>query len=170
MAIQTLSPADALAMTASGARLIDIRSLDEFKRAKAKGAQNKPLDTLSDLAGEQPVIFMCKSGMRTGANAAKLEAACSGQAYVLEGGLDGWKSAGLPVEEDSSQPIEIMRQVQITAGSLVLIGVLLGSLVSPLWFGLSAFIGAGLTFSGVTGSCGMAKMLSIMPWNRRALA
>ena len=58
------------------------------------------------------------------------------------------------------------RQVMIVAGSMVLAGVLLGISVSPLWFYLSAFVGLGLVFSGVTGFCLMAYMLKRMPWNR----
>jgi rhodanese-related sulfurtransferase len=113
------------------------------------------------------VIFLCRSGMRTAANADKL-AACCGEGYLLEGGLDGWRQAGLPVEEDRKAPLEIIRQVQIAAGSLVLIGVLLGFLVAPAWFGLTAFVGAGLVFAGATGWCGMATLLARMPWNRRS--
>ena len=78
--------------------------------------------------------------------------------------------ADLPVEEDRSQPIEIMRQVQIAAGSLVLLGVILGLTVAPGWFALSGFVGAGLVFAGTTGWCGMAYLLAIMPWNRQAAA
>jgi hypothetical protein len=58
--------------------------------------------------------------------------------------------------------------VQITAGSFVLLGVLLALLVSPWFVLLSAFIGAGLVFSGVTGTCGMARALMLMPWNKPA--
>ena len=61
-----------------------------------------------------------------------------------------------------------MRQVQIVAGSLVLAGVLLGWLVSPMFLGLSAFVGAGLAFAGISGFCGMAKLLAFLPWNRPA--
>jgi hypothetical protein len=32
---------------------------------------------------------------------------------------------------------------------------------------LSGFVGAGLVFAGVTGFCGMARLLALMPWNRR---
>ena len=68
---------------------------------------------------------------------------------------------------DRAQPLEIMRQVQIAAGMLVLAGVLLGVFVAPAFLGLSAFVGAGLLVAGVTGWCGMANLLRIMPWNRR---
>ena len=58
-----------------------------------------------------------------------------------------------------------MRQVQIVAGSLVVLGVLLGSLVSPWLYALSGFVGAGLVFAGVSGTCGLASLLRLMPWN-----
>ena len=63
-----------------------------------------------------------------------------------------------------------MRQVQIAAGSLVLLGVLLGFLWRPEFYALSGFIGAGLLFAGITGWCGMAKLLVVMPWNRQGAA
>jgi hypothetical protein len=115
------------------------------------------------------VIFHCRSGARTAANAQRLAAATDCQAYLLEGGIDAWKKAGLPVAIDRRQPIEIMRQVQITAGSLVVLGVVLGLLAAPAFLALSAFVGAGLVFAGVTGWCGMARLLALMPWNRRTL-
>jgi rhodanese-related sulfurtransferase len=167
-ALKTLTPAEARQLVESGARLVDIRNPDEFARARVPGAGNRRVDSLTRVHGEAPVIFLCRSGMRTAANADRL-AACCGEGYMLEGGLEGWRQAGLPVEEDRKAPLEIMRQVQITAGSLVLIGVILGFLVSPAWFGLSAFVGAGLVFAGTTGWCGMATLLALMPWNRRAV-
>jgi rhodanese-related sulfurtransferase len=166
-ALKTLTPAEARRLVESGARLVDIRNPDEFARARVPGAENRPVDELTRVHGEAPVIFLCRSGMRTAANAGKL-AACCGEGYLLEGGLEGWREAGLPVEEDRTAPLEIMRQVQIAAGSLVLIGVILGFLVSPVLFGLSAFVGAGLVMAGTTGWCGMAHLLALMPWNRRA--
>jgi rhodanese-related sulfurtransferase len=108
--------------------------------------------------------------MRTDANAAQLASASPCQAYLLEGGIEAWRKAGLPVIDDAKAPLEIMRQVQITAGLLVLTGVILSLTVAPAWIGLSAFVGAGLTFAGATGWCGMAKLLAVMPWNRRAAA
>ncbi len=86
------------------------------------------------------------------------------------GGLDAWKKTGLSVDVDTKQPMEIMRQVQISAGSLVVIGVLLGASLHPAFYALSAFVGAGLVVAGVTGFCGMARFLALMPWNRAAKA
>lgn len=60
-----------------------------------------------------------------------------------------------------------MRQVQITAGSIVVTGAILAATVNLAFIWLSGFIGAGLVFAGSTGWCGMAKMLAVMPWNRK---
>jgi O-antigen/teichoic acid export membrane protein len=74
--------------------------------------------------------------------------------------------AGLPVRIDRSRPIEIQRQVQLAAGSLVLLGVVLGLTGHPAFYAVAGFVGAGLVFAGLTGWCGMAKLLGRMPWNR----
>jgi rhodanese-related sulfurtransferase len=154
--------------------LVDIREPDEFARRHVKGALSRPLSAfeaahLKIEAGKE-VVFTCKSGMRTNANCERLAGSVDGAAFILEGGVDGWAAAGLPVVEDRKAPLEIMRQVQIAAGSLVVAGVALGFLVHPAFFGLSAFVGAGLTFAGATGFCGMARLLALMPWNRAARA
>ena len=86
----------------------------------------------------------------------------------LEGGIPAWQQAGLPVRRLKNAPLPLMRQVQIGAGSLVLLGVLLGTFVAPGFYGLAAFVGAGLVVAGVTGFCGMANILAVMPWNKRA--
>ncbi|WP_313535199.1 rhodanese-like domain-containing protein [Sphingomonas sp.] len=172
MTLLPLSPADTCAAIKAGAQLVDIRGADEHARLRIPGAIHLPLDRIGDLACEGgPVIFHCRSGMRTAANAAQLRAAAGpAPAYLLAGGIDAWRTAGHPVLADRSQPLDIMRQVQITAGALVLAGVLLGLFVSPHFFGLSAFVGAGLMFAGLTGWCGMANLLRLLPWNRRAPA
>jgi len=154
--------------------LVDIREPDEFARRHVRGAISQPVSTLEighlKIEPAQDVIFTCRTGMRTNANCERLAAVVDGPAYVLEGGVDAWAAAGLPVEADRKAPLEIMRQVQIAAGSLVLAGVALGFAVHPAFFGVSAFVGAGLAFAGATGLCGMARLLAIMPWNRRAPA
>jgi hypothetical protein len=63
--------------------------------------------------------------------------------------------------------MSLERQVRIAAGSLVLLGVALGAFVSQWLYGLSAFVGAGLVFAGLTDTCGMGMLLARMPWNRR---
>ena len=150
--------------------LVDIREADEFARSHITGAHSQPLSTWEkahlSVDPDADVIFTCRSGMRTAGACDRLAVRVNGDAFVLEGGLDAWAKAGLPVATNADAPMEIMRQVQIAAGSLVLIGVVLGFFVSPAWFGLSGFVGAGLTFAGISGFCGMARLLMLAPWNR----
>lgn len=150
--------------------LVDIREPDEFARRHVRGALSRPLSSFEQahlkVEPGKDVVFTCRTGMRTGANCQRLATVVDGPAYVLDGGVDAWAAAGLPIEEDRKAPLEIMRQVQIGAGSLVLAGVALGFAVHPAFFGLSAFVGAGLGFAGVTGFCGMARLLALAPWNR----
>ena len=154
------------------ALLIDIREDDEFARRHIVGSVSCPLSRFSTAALPErsgvDLVFLCRSGMRTAANAGRLAASLARQGYVMEGGLDGWADAGFAVEENRKAPLEMMRQVQIAAGVLVLIGVGLGWLVAPGFFALSAFVGAGLTFAGISGFCGMAKLLAVLPCNRPA--
>ena len=169
MSLKTLTPEEAKALAARGAVVIDVRDADEFAREHIPGARNEPLSALGagPAAGNADiVIYHCKSGMRTKANAPRLAAARACEAYILEGGIEAWKSAGLPVAIDKGQPLELMRQVQIAAGSLVVIGVVLGAALHPAFYLLSGFVGAGRVFAGVSGFCGMARLLTVMPWNR----
>ncbi|WP_395443896.1 rhodanese family protein [Caulobacter sp. UC70_42] len=166
-----LKPDDAAErLAARRAILIDIRESDEFARRHARGALSRPLSTLDTqglgLPDAREVIFTCRSGQRTGAHGERLAGACGPAAFVLEGGLDAWGAAGLPLKIDAKAPLEMMRQVQIGAGLLVLLGVALGLAVSPLFLGIAGFVGAGLTFAGATGFCGMARLLALAPWNR----
>jgi len=85
---------------------------------------------------------------------------------VLEGGIDTWKQHGHPVQVGQTQVWAMDRQVRMVAGSLVLLGVLLGVWVHPGFYYLSGFVGAGLVFSALTDTCGMAMLLAKMPWNR----
>jgi rhodanese-related sulfurtransferase len=172
--LKTISPeAAATLLRQGGATLVDVREPDEHARERIPGARNLPLSTLEEaelaVHDGKPVLFHCRSGARTQGHAQRL-AAKAGlcEAYVVEGGLEAWKRAGLPVAQDRRQPLELMRQVQIAAGSMVVVGVLLGALVTPAFYALAGFVGAGLVFAGVTGTCGLARILRLMPWNRAA--
>jgi rhodanese-related sulfurtransferase len=173
--LQAISPQRAAELVRAGAVLIDVREADEHARERIPGAQHHALTRINAGTavrdGDDVLIFHCRSGARTRGHAGTLAGASqSCEAYILDGGLEAWKKAGLPVTLDRSQPIDLMRQVQIAAGSLVLIGVLLGVLVAPPFYALSGFVGAGLLFAGISGFCGMARLLALMPWNRRVMA
>jgi len=150
--------------------LIDIRETDGHAREHILGARLAPVSAIDahdfDRDHDKIAVFHCKSGMRTQANTARLLAKGFRESYYLAGGIEAWKAAGLPVHTNKNAPLELMRQVQITAGLLILTGVVLGWFVNPGFYALSAFVGAGLTFAGATGWCGMALLLKAMPWNR----
>ncbi len=102
MSLSTIDPAQAKGLIDRGAILVDIREANEFARERVPGARNLPLSILGEVesVGANAVIFHCKSGMRTRTNARRLAAAAGGTAYILEGGIDAWKRAGLPVASD----------------------------------------------------------------------
>lgn len=171
--LKRLSPAEAAELLKDQqALLVDVREPDEHARERISGAICLPLSSWDEsevVSG--PLVFHCRSGARTNANAQRLaRKAGGGECYFIEGGLDAWKKAGLPVELDRRRPIDLMRQVQIAAGSMAAVGTLLGVLVSPWFLVVPAFVGCGLTVAGLTGFCGLGRVLMLAPWNHSALA
>lgn len=154
--------------------LVDVRTPAEHRAVHATGATNIPLDTLdkktcASLCGDhegRKVYLICKSGQRAKMASERLAAAGMGEIVLVEGGTDGWVSAGLPVERGAAT-MDLERQVRIAAGSLVAIGVLLSLFVHSYFVYLSLFVGCGLVFAGVTNTCAMGMLISKMPWNRR---
>jgi rhodanese-related sulfurtransferase len=172
--VQDVSPSEVKSLLDTGEiTLIDVREPAEHAAMRIAGAKIVPLSKFDPqqlpggIAGASRVILHCRSGNRSAKAAQLLLDAGASEVRQLAGGILAWQQAGLPVEKDPKAPIDVMRQVQITAGSLVMLGVALGWFVSPWFFILSAFVGAGLAFAGITNTCGMAMMLSKMPWNRR---
>ena len=157
-------------VTSGKAVLIDVREPDEWIKEHVPEAHLVPLSGFNpdDFPRDHDkiAVFHCRSGGRTEAAAPQILQTGFRKVYQLEGGLQGWRDAGLAVNENDKAPISIMRQVQITAGSLVLLGLVLAVLINPWFAALSAFVGAGLTQAGLTGTCAMASLLKHMPWNR----
>lgn len=152
------------------ARLVDVREADELAALRIPGTEAAPLSIISwmDLrpaTQEFPIIFTCNSGRRTTQNSDLLQRLAGGPAWQMEGGTSAWAKQGLPTET-SKKTLPIFRQIQIGAGSLMLLG-LLGSLIWTPMLWLSAFVGCGLIFAGVTGFCGLGLLLSAMPWNKK---
>lgn len=156
--------------------LLDVRSPAEFRRLHVAGARNVPLDRLDPeslltqlrrdgLQHGDELYLICQSGQRARRAAEQLRHLLPG-VQVVDGGTQACVTCGLPSEQAASDVISIQRQVQIAAGSLVLLGVALGTWVHPGWYGLTAFVGAGLTFAGLSDTCAMALLLARMPWNR----
>ncbi|WP_271103564.1 rhodanese-like domain-containing protein [Pseudomonas tohonis] len=155
--------------------LVDVRSPAEYRAGHIAGARNEPLGNLDParlaerLRGEglgsgDELYLICQKGQRARQAAERLSALLPG-VQVIEGGTDACLACGMP-REGSGGGLELQRQVQISAGSLVLLGVVLGTWLHPGWYLLSGFVGAGLTFAGLSGTCGLALVLARMPWNR----
>jgi len=96
----------------------------------------------------------------------KLDSGQHSELIIIEGGLNALKAAGAKTIIGSKKTISLERQVRIAAGALTLLGVVLGFTLSSSFFALSAFVGAGLMFAGITDTCGMGMVLARMPWNR----
>lgn len=156
------------ALDRNEALVVDVREPGEFAREHIAGAQSFPLSSFdpSRLPRDRRIVLCCQSGARSGRALSQIEAAGLTDVAHLDGGLSAWKAAHLPTSIDITQPISIMRQVQITAGSLALLGAILAALVSPWFILLSGFVGAGLVFAGVTDTCMMAMLLAKLPYNR----
>jgi glyoxylase-like metal-dependent hydrolase (beta-lactamase superfamily II) len=166
----TIAPADlqALRQEQRDTVLLDVRSRLEFESNWIDGAANIPLEELDarldELPEQREVVVVCRTGVRA-TIAAEALARGGRRARVLEGGMQAWRRARLPMGEGRRR-LPVDRQVQLIAGSMVLTGVALGTLVNPWFLSIAAFFGAGLTFAGATGTCGLALVLFKLPWNR----
>ena len=156
-------------------RVIDVRTPGEFGNKRISRSLNIPLNAfgeeISELTTDDekglPLCIVCQSGVRAEKASKMLSADQFESVFLLAGGLDNWVHEKLPVEKDAREVIPLDRQVRITIGTLILIGTAACYFLEDTrWLLAPAFFGAGLVFSGVTGFCGLAKILSVMPWNR----
>jgi len=173
MTLATISAKELHDQIASGksVELVDVRTPVEFREVHVTFARNIPLDQLDAAkvasgrnGSTGPLYMICRSGSR-GKQACEKLAAAGLNVVNVEGGTLAWDQAGLPVVR-GKKAISLERQVRIAAGLLVLTGATLGYFVHPYWIGLAAFVGAGLTFAGITDTCGMGMMLAKLPWNQ----
>lgn len=171
---KSISPRQLAELHASGRAmdLIDVRTPIEFRELHIPFAKNVPFDRLDpnqvatgrEGSRDEPLYVICLSGGR-GRKACERLASAGLIAVNIEGGTQAWAAADLPVVR-GKKAISLERQVRIAAGSLVLVGCTAGYFMHPLGYALSAFIGAGLVFAGITDTCGMGMLLARMPWNR----
>lgn len=149
-------------------KLIDVRSAAEFSIGHIPGANNVPMEQVESRAadiGNGPVILICEAGKRASIVAGWLEG--KQPVSILTGGTAAWRKAGLPLVSCAPCRWTLERQVRLAAGIIVLAASLLAIFVNPAWLYLAMFVGAGLTFAGITNICGMAALLGRMPWNRQ---
>ena len=174
MTVITMSPHKLAELCKEGKKidLIDVRTPVEFREVHVEIARNVPLDRLDPAAlmqarngsADEPLYILCRSGSRGQQACEKFLTAGFANVVNIEGGTLACIEAGLPVVR-GKKAISLERQVRIAAGLLVLLGAGL-AFVHLAFIGLSAFVGAGLVFAGITDTCGMGMMLARMPWNQ----
>ncbi len=175
MILTTISPQGLGELRNTGAKidLLDVRTPVEYREVHVEFARNIPLDHLDPAAviqarngaKDEPLYVICRSGSRGEKACEKFRQAGFTNVINVDGGTLACEQAGLPLVR-GKKTISLERQVRITAGLLVLLGTMLGWLIHPAFIGLSAFVGAGLVFAGITDTCGMGMLLARMPWNR----
>ncbi len=99
--VKSMGAAEYLSFRHTPHTLVDVRSLDEWNSARPAAARHIPLGTIdnqwSKIPQDQPVVFICASGMRSASAAAKVAKAGHPDVYNFSGGLASWDAAGLPV-------------------------------------------------------------------------
>jgi len=150
--------------------VVDVRVPGEFRSRRIPSSINIQLDKLNEntelLSQYDHVYLHCETGGRSSTACDLLESASLDNWANIDGGILAWVNAGLPVI--TSHNLSLQRQIMITAGLLILTGTLL-SFWKTGFIGLAIFVGAGLTFAGITNHCGMALVLQKMPWNQKPL-
>jgi rhodanese-related sulfurtransferase len=151
-------------------KLIDIRTPQEHKREYIDCAENIEIDDIydADIKEDEVVVLHCQSGNRTNQAGAKITGLKAKNIYLLDGGINAWKKHKQPTQKNIKEPLPIMRQVQIIVGFMVLLGVVLSFTVSQYFMILSAFFGAGLLFAGLSGTCALANVLELLPYNSKS--
>jgi rhodanese-related sulfurtransferase len=175
MTVSSVSPEQIAEFCKAGKKidLIDVRTPVEFREVHVEVARNIPLNRLDPAAimqvrngsAHEPLYVICRSGSRGQQACEKFLNAGFSNVANVEGGTLACIEAGLPIVR-GIKAISLERQVRIGAGLLVLLGAFLGWFVHPAFIGLSAFVGAGLVFAGITDTCGMGMILARMPWNQ----
>ncbi len=170
--LKTIDPASLRKLLDQQAvNLVDVREPSEHAGERIPGSILLPLSKFDP--GHVPfdanklTVLYCRTGNRSAQAAQQLFAAGIDEVAHLEGGMSAWVQAGYPTQVNKNAPISLMRQVQIVAGSLVVIGTVFGAFVSPWFLILSGFVGSGLVFAGITDTCALGMLLAKMPWNQR---
>ncbi|MCI0345939.1 MAG: rhodanese-like domain-containing protein [Chloroflexi bacterium] len=94
----------------AGALLVDVRELPEFAEVRAEGVVLLPMSSLPARLAELPIdrelLFICRSGARSGQVTAYLRAQGRQDVFNVEGGMIAWERAGLPVRTGPPEPAE----------------------------------------------------------------
>lgn len=162
-------------MDSGEAVLVDVREPAEHEAEKIAGAVLVPLATLTrsqlpNYTGKKLVLHCRKGGRGSTACEKLLAEDPSLEVYNLQGGITAWTEVGLEAQASGKFFLPLDRQVQLIIGLLLLVASVLAYFVSPLFMLITGFLGAGLSFAGLTGFCGLAMLIARMPWNQRGKA
>jgi rhodanese-related sulfurtransferase len=153
--------------------VVDVRDPGEFASGHLPGAHNVPLGhldaalpALTAAAGRGEILVVCASGARSAIACERL-AAHGIPAANLAGGTAAWTGSGHDTHRRAgARTVWAMdRQVRLTAGALVLTGLLAGRRWDAARW-LSAGIAGGLVYSALTDTCAMATVLARLPHNQ----
>lgn len=125
MPLAKITPAEARSLVDRGALLVDVREPSERAREWIDGSVSLPLSQLAHTEvpkDAEVVVYLCRSGMRTSANAAALAAKVGCPAYILDGGMHAWQSAGLPVATGVGTTSGVQAFSRFALPALVLLG------------------------------------------------
>lgn len=177
--VSNITVAEFISTSSSGddRLVVDVRTCAEVDNEFYDGSLNLPLQELSsdkltklindcNKHGCESIYLLCGSGMRAQKAAEQLVGNIGKPLIIIEGGINAMREAGVSLKKGEGNMISLERQVRIAAGSLVLVGASLGYILNPGFYALSAFVGAGLVFAGITDTCAMGMLLARMPWNR----
>lgn len=164
---------DQLLATAPRLRLLDVRTTAEFENVHIGGSYNVPLDQLREHGREissnvtDPVVLVCQSGQRARRAEDALKAGGMANVHVLDGGIAAWLAGGYATVRGAPR-LSMERQVRIAAGTVGALGAVLAMTVHDMFALVPLFVGSGLTFAGLTNRCGLALVLTRLPYNRTA--
>lgn len=171
-----IHPVDLMANKSADMCVLDVRTAAEVKAAALPNCLHIPLHELtaerlqSEIAAKgkngATIFLLCQAGRRAEMAAEQLQGKLNAELIIIEGGMNAVKQSNIPLAEQGRNVIPLERQVRIAAGLLVITGAVLGTWFNPAFYGLSAFVGAGLIFAGVTDICPMGMLIAKAPWNK----
>lgn len=176
MSHKRIHPVDLISQKTKDICILDVRTLAEVSASSLPDCLHIPLHELTPERLQEEIVksgkngahiyLLCQAGRRAEMAADALKGNIEAELYVIEGGMNAVKQSKIPLKETPRKVLPLERQIRIAAGLLILTGVVLGTWFNPAFYGLSALVGAGLTFAGVTDICPMGMLIAKAPWNK----
>lgn len=153
--------------------LIDVRDKEEYDSECIEFAKSLPLNKITIEDAKKPenknkkVVIQCQFGSRAIMACEKIKSyGADFDIWYLDGGIDSWKKEGFPMKESENKIFPLNQQVQIATGIIIVTGIFLTHFVNYIWILFPLFVGLGLINAGVSGWCGLGKLMLKMPWNK----